>query len=69
MKLPELKKKLQNRYAVRVVAGVLSIVLLGGSLGTYTVLVCMVYVLHWRGQTLLCLSTAQLWHRNSTEVL
>lgn len=37
MKLPELKKKLQNRYAVRVVAGVLSIVLLGGSLGTYTV--------------------------------
>lgn len=37
MKLPELKRKLQNRYAVRVVAGVLSIVLLGGSLGTYTV--------------------------------
>lgn len=32
MKLPELKKKLKNKYAVRIVAGVLTIALLGSSM-------------------------------------
>ncbi len=37
MKLPELKNKLKNKYVVRVVAGVLTIALIGGGVGTYTV--------------------------------
>lgn len=37
MKLPELKNRLKNKYIVRVVAGVLTIALVGGGVGTYTV--------------------------------
>ena len=37
MKLPELKNRLKNKYVVRVVAGVLTIALVGGCVGTYTV--------------------------------
>lgn len=36
MKLNELKKKFQDRYVIRVIAGVLTIVLLGGSMGIYS---------------------------------
>lgn len=35
MKLKELKEKYQNNFSIRVIAGVLSIVLLGGSVGAY----------------------------------
>ena len=34
MKLPELKNRLKNKYIVRVVAGVLTIALVGGGVGT-----------------------------------
>ena len=34
MKLPELKEKLKNKYTVRIVAGVLSVALLGGGIGS-----------------------------------
>ena len=37
MKLPELKNRLKNKYVVKVVAGVLTIALVGGCVGTYTV--------------------------------
>ena len=37
MKLPELKNRLKNKYIVRVVAGVLTIAIVGGGVGTYTV--------------------------------
>ena len=37
MKLPELKNRLKNKYVVRVVAGVLTIALVGGCVETYTV--------------------------------
>lgn len=37
MKLPELKNRLKNKYVVKVVAGVLTIALVGGCAGTYTV--------------------------------
>ena len=32
MKLPELKKKFRNRYAIKIVAGVLTVALLGSSM-------------------------------------
>ena len=37
MKLPELRNRLKNKYVVKVVAGVLTIALVGGCVGTYTV--------------------------------
>lgn len=37
MKLPELKNRLKNKYVVKVVAGVLTIALVGGCVGIYTV--------------------------------
>lgn len=37
MKLPELKNRLKNKYVVKVVAGVLTIALVGACVGTYTV--------------------------------
>lgn len=37
MKLPELKRRLANKYSVRIVAGVLTIAMFGSSLGVYTV--------------------------------
>ncbi len=33
MKLPELKKKFTNKYAIRIVAGVLTVALLGSGMG------------------------------------
>ena len=37
MKLPELKRRLANKYSVRIISGVLTIALLGSGLSAYTV--------------------------------
>lgn len=40
MKLPELKEKLKSKYIVRVVAGVLTIALVGTGIGATAVFFC-----------------------------
>ena len=48
MKLPELKEKLKSKYIVRVVAGVLTIALVGTGIGATAVFAEK--TMHWQSQ-------------------